>query len=109
MKGITLEKELRIREGMKIMGLSDLAYWSSWFATSYASMVIVSLLVSLAGGVSRTSTLPTLHPLHLHLHLHLHRGQGESLVPLYTRESVSLSLSLSSTSAARQYDHSPRT
>jgi hypothetical protein len=24
-------------------------YWSSWFATSYASMVIVSLLVSLAG------------------------------------------------------------
>lgn len=48
-KGITEEKELRIREGMKIMGLSDLAYWSSWFATSYASLLLVSFLVSLVG------------------------------------------------------------
>jgi hypothetical protein len=76
-----VEKELRIREGMKIMvglgctsgiqlthslkaclvstlcffkcvnlhryaaGLSDWAYWSSWFATSYASLLLVSLLV----------------------------------------------------------------
>ena len=48
-KGICVEKELRIREGMKIFGLSDLAYWSSWFVTSYASLLLVSLLVSLVG------------------------------------------------------------
>ena len=34
---------------MKIMGLSDWAYWSSWFVTSYASLLLVSFLVSLIG------------------------------------------------------------
>ena len=48
-KGVTVEKELRIREGMKIFGLSDLAYWSSWFVTSYTSLLLVSLLVSIVG------------------------------------------------------------
>ena len=48
-KGVTVEKELRIREGMKIFGLSDLAYWSSWFVTSYTSLLLVSLLVSVVG------------------------------------------------------------
>ena len=48
-KSITVEKELRLREGMRIMGLSDVAYWASWFVTHYAGLVIVSAAVSLVG------------------------------------------------------------
>ena len=48
-KGIVVEKELRIREGMKIMGLGDVVYWSSWSVTSYGGLLVVSALVALVG------------------------------------------------------------
>ena len=34
---------------MRIMGLSERAYWASWFVTSYAPLLLVSFLVAAAG------------------------------------------------------------
>ena len=48
-QSVVLEKELRLREGMEIMGMSRSAYWGSWFTTSYASLALVSFLVSAIG------------------------------------------------------------
>lgn len=45
---IVNEKETRIRESMKIMGLTDVAYWTSWFA--YHS--IISLLISILATIT---------------------------------------------------------
>ena len=48
-RGVAEERELRLREGMRIMGLSERAYWASWFVTSYAPLLLVSFLVAAAG------------------------------------------------------------
>jgi ATP-binding cassette, subfamily A (ABC1), member 3 len=40
-----LEKEMKIREAMKIMGLTDLPYWLSWFAYYLLINTIQSLLM----------------------------------------------------------------
>jgi len=48
-RSVAEERELRLREGMRIMGLSERAYWASWFVTSYAPLLLVSFLVAAAG------------------------------------------------------------
>ena len=48
-QSVVLEKELRLREGMELMGASRLAYWGSWFTTSFASLALVSFLVAVIG------------------------------------------------------------
>ena len=48
-RSVAEERELRLREGMRIMGLSERAYWASWFITSYAPLLLVSFLVAAAG------------------------------------------------------------
>jgi len=45
--GIVKEKEKRIREGMKIMGLHQSAFYLSWFITYFLIMTTISLAVSL--------------------------------------------------------------
>eukprot|EP00884_Botryococcus_braunii_P008389 jgi/Botrbrau1/17551/Bobra.0739s0002.1 len=37
---IVREKELRLREGMRILGLKDGAYWASWAITHWATMAV---------------------------------------------------------------------
>jgi len=49
MKSIVVEKELRLREGMKIMGLTNSMFWSSWFVTHWLSAMISVILVTLVG------------------------------------------------------------
>uniref|UniRef100_A0A1I8FY41 ABC transporter domain-containing protein n=1 Tax=Macrostomum lignano TaxID=282301 RepID=A0A1I8FY41_9PLAT len=44
---IVYEKETRLKEMMKIMGLSDGVHWISWFITSLAIMSIASALMTL--------------------------------------------------------------
>jgi len=44
--GILREKEKRIREGMKMMGLQNSAFYISWFITYFLIFTITSLLVS---------------------------------------------------------------
>jgi ATP-binding cassette subfamily A (ABC1) protein 3 len=45
-KLIVEEKELRIREGMKMMGLSTSALWISWLITYFVIYVIISILIT---------------------------------------------------------------
>jgi hypothetical protein len=41
---VVSEKESRARESMKIMGMSDAAYWLSWFLYYTIQVTIISLL-----------------------------------------------------------------
>ncbi len=41
---IVSEKENKVRESMKIMGLTDFSYWLSWFAYHLFSVTVISLL-----------------------------------------------------------------
>lgn len=43
---ITSEKQSRVRESMRIMGLSDSAYWLSWFAYFLVLQIVISSLVT---------------------------------------------------------------
>jgi len=46
LNGILTEKEKRIREGMKIMGLKNIAFYVSWFITYFIIMTIISVGVA---------------------------------------------------------------
>eukprot|EP01138_Halocafeteria_seosinensis_P007062 gb/GECG01007221.1/.p1 GENE.gb/GECG01007221.1/~~gb/GECG01007221.1/.p1 ORF type:complete len:1912 (+),score=224.19 gb/GECG01007221.1/:1-5736(+) len=46
-RGIVLEKENRIREGMQMMGLATSALYSSWFLTYFFVFLTVSLIISI--------------------------------------------------------------
>jgi ABC-type multidrug transport system ATPase subunit len=49
MKSIVVEKELRLREGMKMMGMSNTMFWWSWFFTHWLSAMISVVLITLVG------------------------------------------------------------
>jgi ATP-binding cassette subfamily A (ABC1) protein 3 len=51
-RGLVVEKEQRIKEGMKMMGLSDLAYNTSWFITITLQLTLVSALITLVTSTS---------------------------------------------------------
>ena len=44
-----MEKELRIREGMLMMGLRGKTYWLSWFVTHYSTLTVIATLMALVG------------------------------------------------------------
>lgn len=46
-RGLVVEKEDRIKEGMKMMGLTDFSYNISWFITILLQLLLVSLLITL--------------------------------------------------------------
>lgn len=52
-KSIVLEKERRLREVMKIMGVCNSAVWTSWFLESFSVMVVSSTLLALILKVRR--------------------------------------------------------
>jgi hypothetical protein len=47
-RALVLEKESRIKEGMKMMGLTNTVYNLSWLITSLFQFTIVSILITLA-------------------------------------------------------------
>lgn len=49
LKSVVMEKELRIREGMMIMGLRNGTYWLAWFVTHYSTLLVVSVAVAAIG------------------------------------------------------------
>jgi hypothetical protein len=51
-KGIVEEKQLRIKEGMRMMGLPDSALYCSWFGTYCIIFAITSLLITLVTAAS---------------------------------------------------------
>jgi len=44
-KDIVYEKERRLKEVMKVMGLGNTVHWVSWFITSFVMMIISVLLL----------------------------------------------------------------
>jgi len=45
---LLVEKEKKIREGMKIMGMRNTSFYLSWIITYFIIMTVISLLVALA-------------------------------------------------------------
>ena len=46
-QNIVHEKEQRLKEVMKVMGLSNTVHWTAWFITSTCLMTIIVLLMTL--------------------------------------------------------------
>jgi hypothetical protein len=46
---ITLQKETRLKEGMRMMGMAEFPYWSSWFAHYTVVMVCTIFILFIAG------------------------------------------------------------
>ncbi|GAB4821282.1 hypothetical protein N2152v2_008328 [Parachlorella kessleri] len=46
---VVQEKELTLREGMRILGLQDAAYWASWAITHWSTMALSGLLCAVVG------------------------------------------------------------
>ena len=51
-KSIVYEKERRLKETMRVMGLGNLVHWVSWFIDSFAVMMFSSGMLSLLLKVS---------------------------------------------------------
>lgn len=50
---IAVEKELHLRESMRVMGLLDFAYWLSWLIVNLVMNIISAMLLILAGVIFR--------------------------------------------------------
>lgn len=46
-KKLLTEKELRIREGMKMMGMTNTSFYLSWFITYFLVLLFVVIVVSI--------------------------------------------------------------
>lgn len=46
---LVTEKELRLREGMKLFGLQTSTYFMSWFTTHFSVMFISSIMITAVG------------------------------------------------------------
>lgn len=52
-RALVLEKERKIKEGMKMMGLTNSAFYLSWFATTFVQFLLIAVLVT---AVARNGT-----------------------------------------------------
>ena len=46
-QSIVYEKEQRLKEVMKMMGLSNAVHWTAWFITSIVSMLTIVILLTI--------------------------------------------------------------
>ncbi|XP_046544466.1 phospholipid-transporting ATPase ABCA3-like isoform X1 [Haliotis rubra] len=51
-KGVVYEKERKLKESMKLMGLSAAAHWASWFLTIFIYILVFSAIYTVACGVN---------------------------------------------------------
>lgn len=49
-RALTLDKELKIKEGMKMMGLTDTIYNLSWLITTFLQFTLIAILITLVTG-----------------------------------------------------------
>jgi len=54
-KDIVYEKERRLKEVMKVMGLGNAVHWVSWFITSFLMMLLSVFLLVIVLKVARIS------------------------------------------------------
>ena len=59
-KSIVYEKERRLKETMRVMGLSNGVHWVSWFLDSFVVMIFSSGMLSLLLKVSMILPFPSL-------------------------------------------------
>ena len=52
-QSIVYEKEQRLKEVMKMMGLSNAVHWTAWFITSIVSMLMIVILLTVVLKVRR--------------------------------------------------------
>ncbi|XP_046356672.2 phospholipid-transporting ATPase ABCA3-like [Haliotis rufescens] len=50
-KGVVYEKERKLKESMKLMGLSAAAHWTSWFLTSFIYVLVIMVLYTMLCGI----------------------------------------------------------
>ncbi|CAG9810455.1 unnamed protein product [Chironomus riparius] len=65
-KNITIERESRLTESMKIMGLSSALYWSSWFMRSFIILIIsftINLILTVTSIISDIPIFANSNPL----------------------------------------------
>ena len=43
-RGMVQEKEMRLKEGMRMMGLKELPYWTSWYLTCSILFILFFIL-----------------------------------------------------------------
>ena len=53
-QSIVYEKEQRLKEVMKMMGLSNAVHWTAWFITSIVSMLTIVILLTIVLKVGDT-------------------------------------------------------
>lgn len=46
-QNIVYEKEQRLKEVMKMMGLSNAVHWTAWFITSAVTMTVIVVLLTI--------------------------------------------------------------
>lgn len=59
-KAVVQEKELRLREYMRVLGLQQAAYWSSWFTTHFSMLLVTGVLCAVVGRCALTRFAPLL-------------------------------------------------
>ncbi|ESO85211.1 hypothetical protein LOTGIDRAFT_221435 [Lottia gigantea] len=60
-KTLILEKEKKLKESMKLMGLNNTAYWTSWFITVLIYLTVAMALYTILLGVSIAPKGPVLN------------------------------------------------
>ena len=50
--GLVTEKEKKIKEGMKMMGLRTAAFWLSWFITYALTLLVTTIVVTIISSVA---------------------------------------------------------
>ncbi|XP_076469399.1 phospholipid-transporting ATPase ABCA3-like [Babylonia areolata] len=56
-KVIVMEKEKRIKESMKLMGLKPAAHWTSWFLTTFLYLILALAIYAILFGVKINDTV----------------------------------------------------
>ena len=66
-RSVVKEKETRMKEVMRMMGLGRGQLWLSWFTTSFLTLLISVVIISLALSVSEYTLPLSLFPIFLYL------------------------------------------
>ena len=71
-KELVLEKETRLRESMKMMGLSGWILWLTWYIKQFLFLVISVIIMTILIKVSHFTLLCTHTRTRTHTHTHTH-------------------------------------